>query len=463
MTAKLPKVDVNAITSLDEAKIIISQLLDSLEQQQKEILVLKQEVARLKKQPKTPVFTQAQKSSTTATKILKEKEKHWHKSVKKGSIPIDREIPLSEVERCACGSTEFETLKTTTKVVQGLLIQRNNTAYHGRKKKCRSCGKIYTPQIPADIKGLSFDSHLQSIVSLFKFHGRFTHPLLHSFLTMFGIQISYGQITEILRRNSDKLHPAYSHLKTTGIQKSRYLHSDATGTKRKQLSTQKMIHQHLHFLGNPYLSLFKITMKYNSSVLNEFLGRRGWKKLYVSDDGSPNGKKLKNKRKQLCWIHETGHYVDLSPRLKLYRQKLQGVLLQLKEFYHLAKEYGRDPAADRKKQLRELFDEIVNQKTGYEALDKQLGLTKRKRDRLLLFLDYPFLPIQNNPAESDLRKFAIIRNISGETKSQKGDRSIERHLSIIQTAQKQGLDVFQTLHGLLTGELSPAVLTAKSV
>ncbi len=346
--------------------------------------------------------------------------------------------------------------------MQGLLIQRNNTAYHGRRKQCVKCGKIYNPQFPKETKGLSFDSPLQSLVSLFKFHGRYTHPLLHSFLRMFDIKISYGEITEILHRNSGKLHPAYQHIRIAGIQKSTYLHSDATGTKRKQLATNQMLNQHLHFLGNKFLSLFKITRKYNAQAINQFLGRRGWRKLYVSDDASPNGQKLKAKRKQLCWIHEIGHYTDLSPRLKLYRKKLQQVLDQWRGFYHKAKAYKDNHTQESKNQLRKLFDDITGQTTGYEALDHQLLLTRRKRDRLLLFLKYPFLPIQNNPAESAIRKFVIIRKISGETKSQKGDRSIERHLSILQTAQKQGLDVFQTLHGLLTGQIPPTVLTAQS-
>jgi len=95
-------------------------------------------------------------------------------------------------------------------------------------------------------------------------------------------------------------------------------------------------------------------------------------------------------------------------------------------------------------------------------LDHQLLPTRRKRDRLLLFLDYPFVPIHNNQCEQDLREFVIIRKISGETKSLAGDRSIERHLSVIQTARKQGLNVYETLHGLLTGELLPAVLTVQS-
>jgi hypothetical protein len=466
----LPDIDVDKITSLDDAKQIIKQLLNTLELVlkrldvvEKENALLKQEIARLKKQPKQPLFTTRQNSSYSASKHFKEKGKQWHKSVKKGNIPIDQEVIIPEIERCACGSTDFETINTMIKVAQGLLIQRNNTAYHGRRKKCVRCGRIYKPQIPEDVKGLSFDSNLQSLVSLFKFYGRYTHPLLHGFLTMFGVQISNGEITEILQRNSRKLHPAYSHLRTIGIKQSSYIQSDATCSKRKQLATQEIVSQHLHVIGNKFLSLFKITKSYNAEVMNGLLGKHGRRKLYVSDDASPNGRKLKVKKKQLCWIHEDRHYLKLCPRLKIHKEKLQEVLDQLGEFYHVAKLYGRDPTPEAKKSLRKLFDIITKQKTGYEALDHQLLLTKQKRDRLLLFLNYPFLPIHNNQCELDLREFVIIRKISGETKSLAGDRSIERHLSIIQTAKKQGLDVFQTLHGLLTGQLSPIVLTAKSV
>lgn len=183
----------------------------------------------------------------------------------------------------------------------------------------------------------------------------------------------------------------------------------------------------------------------------------------MSDDASPNGRKLKVKKKQLCWIHEDRHYLKLTPRLKIHKEKLQVVITQLLNFYHLAKAYKENPTGDGKNKLRSTFDTITKQKTGYEALDHQLLLTRRKRDRLLLFLDYPFLPIHNNQCEQDLREAVIIRKISGETKSLAGDRSIERHLSVIQTARKQGLNVFQTLRGLLTGRLSPAILTAKTV
>lgn len=110
-----------------------------------------------------------------------------------------------------------------------------------------------------------------------------------------------------------------------------------------------------------------------------------------------------------------------------------------------------------------MFNAITSQTTGYTPLDKQLRLTRKKKNRLLIFLDHPYLPIHNNQCEQDLREFVIQRNISRETKSVMGDRGFARHLSIIQTAQKQGLNVFQTLHGLLTGQLAPAILTANIV
>lgn len=463
----LPDIDVDTISSLDEAKLALRQILNFCEtllkerdQFLKEISLLKQEIAQLKQQPRKPQFPQQQ--SFSATKLVKNKDKRWQKKAR-GTIEIDHYENLPEIDRCVCGSTDFKTMNTTTKVVQGLVIKRKNTAYHGRKKKCISCGRIYTTQIPRDIKGLSFDANTQTIASYLKFACRFTHPLLYNFFTGFGIKISYGELTEILHRNSGKLRPAYTHLRTVGVKQSSYLQSDATCSKRKQLATNKIINQHLHVVGNTFLSVFKITKLYNAGVMNNLLGKYGRKKLYVSDDASPNGKKLKITRKQLCWIHEDRHYLKLYPRLKMHKEKLQIVITQFLEFYHLAKAYGKNPTPEEKTKLRRIFDSITKQKTGYEALDKQLALTKRKRDRLLLFLDYPFIPIQNNQCEQDLRDIVMIRNISRETKSLAGDRSIERHMSIIQTAKKQGLNVFETLRGLLMGELPLSVLTTNFV
>lgn len=465
MSVKLPEIDIAAIASLDEAKqVIVKQLLTINEQQaeyikilEKKIALLEKEIAQLKKQPKKPQFSTA---SYATPKQTQEKGKQQWKKSKRGNIEIDNHMQLPEVEQCSCGSTTFTTVSTTTKVIQGLTIKRNNTAYHGNRKTCRACGRIYVTEIPQAVQGVSFDATTQSLVSFLKFNCRFTLPLLYRFFHEFDVHISYGELSHILMRNSKKLHEGYLQLRRTGLYKSRYLQSDATGTKRKQQASQQIAQQFLHIVGNQKLSLFKITKKYNSTITNRLLGKHGRKKIYLSDDAGPNGNKLRIVRKQLCLVHEIRHYRKLSPRYKMHRTKQQEVVTQWQQFYHLAKEYGHDPTQEKKDTIRNLFDHITTQTTGYEPLDSQLALTRKKRKKVLLFLDYPIVPIHNNQAERDLREFVIMRKISGETKSQKGDRSIERHLSVIQTAKKQGLPVFATLHGLLTNTLPLSALTA---
>jgi hypothetical protein len=241
-----------------------------------------------------------------------------------------------------------------------------------------------------------------------------------------------------------------------------HIQSDATGAKRKE-KNGTIRNQYVQIVGNKLLSVFFITRKYNAKTLNDLLGKNGRKKPFVSDDGSPNGECLKCKDKQLCWVHEIRHYKKLFPFFNEYQKEQKQILTQWSNFYHLAKHYREslpDQQEQKKQEIQQLFDTLTSQTTGYGLLDKQLKLTQKKKDRLLLFLDHPELPIHNNQCEQDIRQFVIIRKISGETKSVRGDRSIERHLSIIQTAQKQRLDIFHTLHGLLTGALSPTILTA---
>lgn len=469
MSISLPDIDPTKIFTLEKAREALHLLMNSFEdliklyvKSEARIAQLEEENRKLKGQPKKPHFSSnslKHPTSKSVRNLLKEKGV-WHKKHKKGTLPVDQEQDLAVVTKCDdCGGKEFHVIRTRTKLVQGIVIQRKNILYRSRDTQCTGCGKVFTATLPKS----AFDQTLKTFLSFGKFCCRMTQPLLSRLLAGFEIEISIGEIDAILLQNSTQLKPAYQVLKTEGFAKSPYLGSDATGSKRKEKRSGKIQNQYMQIIGNKLLSVFAITRRYNSKTLNRLLGKTGREKSFVGDDGSPNGECLKCKYKQVCWVHEIRHYKKIFPFFTPHQALKIQILTQWQQFYHLAKHYAEAPPekrAEERGKIEGLFDEITNQVTTCKELDKQLGLTRKKKDRLLTFLDHPELPIHNNQCELDLREYVIQRNISHETKSVAGDRSIERHLSVIQTAQKQGLDIFSTLNGLLTGEVSPSVLTA---
>lgn len=472
---KLPAITINPdeIETLPQAKKVISDLLNIIEELMKQVhqlsndnQFLKAEVAKLKKQSKPPPFQSSSSTSQNYSTRKQTKQKtQWQKSAKKPLLTIDREEQLPEVQMCQCGSMQFRIVRTWNKIVQGLVIKRDTVKYNGRDKECLSCGKFTSSFVPNAMKGKEFASELCSWVSVFKFDYRMSEGLIQRFLTGVGVQISKGQITNILLTNSKRLAGSYSHLRIWGLKISQFVHGDATGFIRRFSPGGKRITEHLNFVGHEFLSLFVITRRYNGMLLaTEVFTKKAlaWV-IYISDDAGANGRRLMIKLKQLCWVHEIRHYLKLTPTVAVHKQQVAQVIDQLWEWYKKAKEYGRDPTEKKKRELAREFDTIMNRKTGYQALDTRLGLTKRKRKRLLLFLQYPGIPIENNLAERDLRPVVLMRKLSGGTRSIAGDRSFERHMSVIQTARKQGLNVFETMHGLLIEELSPFILTQKTL
>lgn len=466
----MPDIKPREIQTLQEAQEAIVKLLNFIEElfKDKEELVIKveqlaDELSRLKKQSKKPQLWRGKPvTEYSPTKMMKQEKTRGRKTDKQ--VTVDRWEVLSEVTVCPCGSREFLLIRTWNKLVQGLLIKRDNVVYHGRDKRCMRCGKVHGSILPVGISGYQFSPELRSWLSVFKYECRMSERVISRFLRGIGVQISSGHINRIILDNSTKLSNGYTHLKNWGLKLSDYLHSDATGLTRQVMTSGKRLRQHLNFLGHRYLSLFKVTIRYSSETLmTKVLGKRATGAIYISDDGSPNGEKLMIKRKQLCWLHEIRHYLKLAPQIKDHRQQLEDVIKQFWEFYQDAKYYGRDPTPEKKAQLNQRFAQITKQKVSYEQLTNRLKLTGRKQARLLCFLDHPGIPIENNLAERDLRPAVIIRKLSGGTKSKAGDRSFERHLSIIQTAHKQGLNIFNTIHGLLMGTLDPFVLTRKTL
>ena len=85
---------------------------------------------------------------------------------------------------------------------------------------------------------------------------------------------------------------------------------------------------------------------------------------------------------------------------------LRGV--QLKDY----RQRNPEQRQQQKLPLSDEFDRLFSQVTGYDDLDHRLALTRQKKPYLLLVLDFPEVPLDNNEAERALREYVVKRKIS---------------------------------------------------
>lgn len=144
----------------------------------------------------------------------------------------------------------------------------------------------------------------------------------------------------------------------------------------------------------------------------------------------------------LCWVHEGRHYKKLDPVVPLHRKQLEQFRDKFWAYYHQLLDYKNAPNPLLVIPLATKFDRLFATRTGYAELDARIENTQAKKAQLLLVLEHPEIPLHNNPAELGARAQARKRDISLQTKNEKGTQAKDSLMTIIQTAKKLGVNTF---------------------
>jgi hypothetical protein len=153
----------------------------------------------------------------------------------------------------------------------------------------------------------------------------------------------------------------------------------------------------------------------------------------------------------LCWIHEGRHYKKLTPFVDYHRQLLEGFQKKFWDFYHQLQRYQENPSAPEANRLQAEFDTLFTSTTGYQALDQRIAKTLAKKDRLLLVLDYPHLPLHNNPAELAVRQRVRKRDISFGPRTSDGAAAWDTFMTLSETAKKLGVSFYAYIYDRVSG------------
>jgi FtsZ-binding cell division protein ZapB len=171
--------------------------------------------------------------------------------------------------------------------------------------------------------------------------------------------------------------------------------------------------------------------------------------LLLSDD-APQFRDITDEQ-ALCWVHEGRHYKKLTPFLDYHRQLLDDFKSKFWSFYHNLQRYRASPSLEQATVLSREFDTLFSTVTGYDALDRRIAKTKAKKDKLLMVLLHPEIPLHNNPAELGARRRVRKRDVSFGPRTTDGVAAWDTFMTLVATAKKLGISFFAYVYDRVAG------------
>ena len=179
--------------------------------------------------------------------------------------------------------------------------------------------------------------------------------------------------------------------------------------------------------------------------------------ILLADD-APQFKKIVEAL-ALCWIHEGRHYNRLDPVVPCSVDALKDFKTRFWDFYGYLLKYKQNPSPETAAKLSIEFDELFSTKTIYDVLNDRIEKTMKKKEELLLVLEYPWLPLHNNDSELGARVEKRRQDVSLHTISEAGTTAKDAFLTIVQTAKKLKVNAFEYINDRVSKKFSMPALS----
>jgi hypothetical protein len=244
----------------ENARQLIVQLLNLVEavsadlrDAQAENQRLRDEVNRLKGEQGKPKI-KANTPKPTRVDYSSEKErrkpKPRQKRAKKATLEIHREQTV-EVDKASLPSdAEFKGYDDV--VVQDVVLRADNVCFHKEKYWAKSTGQVYLAELPRGYEG-QFGPGLKALTLTLYFGGGMSEPKIRDLYENIGVQISTGQLSNLLIKDQEAFHAEKKEVCEAGLESSPWQHIDQTSTR---VNGQN---QHCTIVCNPAYTIYTTT------------------------------------------------------------------------------------------------------------------------------------------------------------------------------------------------------------
>ncbi len=410
------------------------------------VFALIQEVDRLKKRVEELEARLGQDSSNSSKppssdspyKERKPKKSHRKRKSRKGyrqklMSPTETRDIMPSV--CSCGCTSFSDLKPYythqhIELPQIVMTVIHFILYRGR---CTACGKVNKGYVPGEFS-TGFGPRFSALVGeLGGIDGNSRETIKTFCESVLGVHISLGAIQKIIDRVSCAIQPHYEEIRDKARSQD-VNHLDETTWKQKGKLNW------LWVMASTAVAFFMIHPNRSKAAFKELIG--SWEGILISDGYGLYRKWVHGR--QTCLPHLIRRAVGLSERKDPELARCGA--WAAKELRRLCK-MAKDPPT--RAEWSSFYARLCRLIALYRDSDSEAGTFVRhieqEMDSLFTFLYEEGVGPTNNHAERMLRFGVLWRKRSQGTNSEKGNRWVERILSLRQTCRLQGKSTYSIL------------------
>lgn len=315
--------------------------------------------------------------------------------------------------------------------------------------KC-SCGAVVPAPIekaPSSAFGPQLAAAVCALTGNFQMSRR---QVVVALAELFGITMSLGSVSNIEGRMTKAMatpsDEAMEHAESAAIK-----YVDETSWLRDSERCSAWV------FATMLVSVFRIAADGKRKTLRKLLKRR--RGILISDRASVF-LYWSMSRRQICWSHLQRAFIDFSQRdgpaadigrelvdnaelVFIYWRQFQTKVIDRAELVRLgnAVRDGMKPCLERaaRAEIPEVSGSCANMLTHWEAM--------------WTFISTPGVPPTNNHAERELRRLVLWRKRSYGSQSERGDRFVERMMTVTHSLRKQGREVLSFLRRCLLAQL----------
>src|SRR3989454_5650558 len=233
----LEDLDLSSIAD-ERARELVQQLLNVLEDvmaalraAQAENQRLRDELNRLKGLQGAPAInpnTPQPPPKNHSSEQERRQPKTWSKDRKTDRIALDREQVVQVDPTHLPSDAVFKGYEDV--VVQDVSFRTDNVLFHKEKFYSPSQHQTYLASLPQGYRG-QFGPGIKSLALVFYFGAQMSEPKVAELLRSVGVQISDGQVSNLLIKDQAAFHEEKAALYQAGLASSPWQHLDDTSTR----------------------------------------------------------------------------------------------------------------------------------------------------------------------------------------------------------------------------------------